>query len=79
MLSENQVVQLAAIPFAGGDGFLWNLLHDEREEICEALLKASNYDSTIHREQLEERLRHVDNALDELMSIQLISGVNNGH
>lgn len=77
MLSENHVVQLAAIPFAGRDGFLWNRLHDEREEICEALLKTSNSSATT--DQLETQLRRVDDELDELMSRQMISGVNNGH
>ena len=66
MLNENHV-QLTAIPFKGDNGFLWNRLHEEREEICEALLKFSGPAFETDRNLLQQQLRRVDDALDELM------------
>jgi hypothetical protein len=68
MFSENHVVQLAAIPLTGHNGFLWNRLHEEREEICEQLLALAGPEFEIDRELLQERLRIVDDSLDRLMS-----------
>ena len=48
-------------------GLVWNRLHSEREDVCEALLKAPS-DTNWHRELLQSRLRKLDNALDRLMS-----------
>jgi len=67
---ENHTIPLAEIPLGGKDGFAWNLLHGEREEICEALLKPCQPTFAAHERQqlLEERLRSIDDALDRLMS-----------
>lgn len=58
-------IRLAEIPLGGHEGFAWNRLHGEREDICEALLKD---DSQEHKAVLQARLRKVDDALDRLMS-----------
>ena len=64
---ENRTIQLAAIPIGGKGGFVWNRLHGEREDICEALLKTS--EPPFQSEQLlQARLRRIDDALDRLMS-----------
>lgn len=65
---ENRTIQLAAIPFAGKGGYIWNRLHEEREEICETLAGFSGRDSDVYRDLLQARLRKVDDALDCLMS-----------
>jgi DnaK suppressor protein len=65
-------------------GLVWNRLHSERENICEALLKESRPDSQAQleesaaeelmrtanwrRELLQARLRKIDDALDRLMA-----------
>jgi hypothetical protein len=58
-------------------GVVWNLLHSEREDICDVLLKepvafGPNADarrtSNWHKELLQARLRRVDDALDRLFS-----------
>ena len=64
-MSENQTVRLAEIPIGGTGGLIWNRLHCEREDLCEALLKEA---SENNRHMLETRLRNVDDALDRLMS-----------
>lgn len=56
---------LAEIPIGGKDGFLWNSLHGEREELCEALVKEKTEDK---RHLLQARLRRIDDALDRLMT-----------
>lgn len=58
-------IRLAEIPLGGHDGFAWNRLHSEREDICEALLRECAND---RKETLQARLRQVDDALDRLMS-----------
>ena len=58
-------IRLAEIPLGGHDGFAWNRLHSEREDICEALLHDEPKE---RKELLEARLRKVDDALDRLMS-----------
>ena len=64
-------------PLGGaGGGQLWNRLHSEREDICEAITKEPrsgfepNEDPSAnwHLELLQTRLRKVDDALDRLMS-----------
>ena len=62
-MNENRTINLAEIPIGGSGGFIWNSLHGEREEICEALLK-DNCD----RKKLQAQLRKIDDALDRLMS-----------
>jgi len=54
---------------------VWQRLHSEREDICEALLKESTPGNEAgiqaanwHHELLQARLRKVDDALDQLMS-----------
>ena len=65
MNATTTTIHLAEIPLGGSDGFAWNRLHGEREDLCEALLKD---DSKEHKELLQARLRNVDDALDRLMS-----------
>ncbi|HKU74047.1 MAG TPA: TraR/DksA C4-type zinc finger protein [Pyrinomonadaceae bacterium] len=67
-MNENHTINLVEIPIGGKGGFVWNRLHGERENICEALLKDSG--TTIREQQkgLQARLRKVDDALDRLMS-----------
>jgi hypothetical protein len=64
-MRENHTVQIGEIPIGGKDGFTWNRLHGEREEICETLLRSATY---IGRQILQTRLRKVDDALDRLMA-----------
>jgi hypothetical protein len=70
MMRENHTIQLTEIPIGANGGFVWNSLHGEREDICEALLKdpqpASQADQ--RRTLLQSRLRKLDDALDRLMS-----------
>lgn len=64
-------------------GLVWNRLHSQREEVCEALAREAPVDSQLresaaqevvvqtanwHRELLQARLRKLDDALDRLMS-----------
>ena|SRR5688572_11559864 len=62
-------------------GSVWNRLHSEREDVCEALLKEpatahetsttnqiSKAEASWHRDLLQARLRKLDDALDRLMS-----------
>ena len=69
-MNENRTIHLAEIPIGGKGGFIWNRLHGEREDICEALLRRSEAMSQTqqHQELLQARLRKVDDALDRLMS-----------
>jgi hypothetical protein len=69
---ENHTIHLAEVPLGGGEGAIWHELHGEREAICEALLKPAQPTSQglQRQEQLQARLRRIDNALDRLMSIQ---------
>ena len=64
-MREEHTIHLVEIPIGGKEGFVWNRLHGEREEICEALAKEE-----IERRGriLQTRLRKVDDALDRLMS-----------
>ena len=64
-MNENRTIKLLEIPIGGNGGFIWNRLHAEREEICEALSRDSADD---RKESLQTRLRNVDDALDRLMS-----------
>jgi len=63
IMNEN-IIPLGEVPIGGNDGFVWNRLHEERENICEAL----SGDCEGERELLQSRLRKVDDALDRLMS-----------
>ena len=64
-MREEHTIHLLEIPIGGKDGFVWNRLHAEREDICEALAKEETESS---RKILQTRLRKVDDALDRLMS-----------
>ena len=59
---------LTEVPMGGKAGFVWNRLHGEREDICEALLKDTGTLVEERKELLQARLRKVDDALDRLMA-----------
>lgn len=67
-MNEERIIHLIEIPIGGKGGWIWNRLHAEREDICEALLRDSG--SLLEKRQatLQARLRTVDDALDRLMS-----------
>ena len=69
-MRDNHRIHLTEIPSGGTGGFVWNRLHGEREDVCEALVKdpepAPQADE--RRELLQSRLRKLDDALDRLMS-----------
>ena len=67
-MSDNRTIQLLEVPIGGQEGTVWNCLHQEREDICEALVKTSGPGSAVYRELLQSRLRKIDDALDRLMS-----------
>ena len=64
-MREERTIPLIEIPIGGKQGFAWNRLHGEREDICERLLKET---AESRRKILQARLRNVDDALDRLMS-----------
>jgi RNA polymerase-binding transcription factor DksA len=66
-MNENSTIKLAEIPLGGKGGFVWNRLHGEREDICEALLNPASH-AHERRESLEAGLRSLDDALDRLIS-----------
>ena len=67
-MNENRTIHLMDIPIGGAAGFTWNRLHEEREEICRALLREHGFVADERRDWLQARLRRVDDALDRLMS-----------
>src|ERR671911_3207470 len=67
-MNTNRTIHLIEIPIAGKGGFIWNRLHTEREDICEALLKDAAPRFEERKQVLQTRLRRVDDALDRLMS-----------
>ena len=68
-MTENHAILLAEIPLDGQASAVWNRLHGEREDICEALLKGSETAPEARKRQtlLQARLRNIDDALDRLM------------
>lgn len=68
MSQNHTTIHLVDIPIGGRDGFLWNRLHSEREDICEELAKDSEAVEDGRREFLQSRLRKLDDALDRVMS-----------
>jgi hypothetical protein len=70
MSTQVRTIELAAIPLGGMAGSVWNRLHGEREDVCEALLheRGGTPEATERRVLLQARLRTIDDALDELMS-----------
>lgn len=71
-MSANQLIRLIEVPVSGREGLIWNRLHSEREDICEAMLKrpgeADKETANWRRELLQTRMRNIDDALDRLMS-----------
>ena len=67
-MNENREIHLIDVPIGGEAGSLWNRLHGEREEICDALLAHDGLIAAERRERLQSRLRRIDDALDRLMS-----------
>src|SRR5687768_6398120 len=67
-MNENRTIHLIDIPIAGAAGAIWNRLHAEREQICEAVVKDDRLIAEERRRWLQARLRKVDDALDRLMS-----------
>lgn len=67
-MNENRTIHLVDIPIGGKGGLIWNRLHGEREDICEALLKDEGPFVEERQQALQARLRKVDDALDRLMS-----------
>lgn len=67
-MKEERTIHLVEIPIGGKGGFIWNRLHGEREDICEALLKDSEPFFEERQHVLQARLRKVDDALDRLLS-----------
>ena len=67
-MNENRTIHLVDIPIGGKSGYIWNRLHGEREDICEALLKNSGPFLEERQQALQTRLRKVDDALDRLMA-----------
>jgi len=67
-MNENRTIHLAEIPLGGKEGFIWNRLHGEREDVCEAMLKHSASLFGEPQQTLQTRLRKIDDALDRLMS-----------
>jgi hypothetical protein len=49
-MREQRNIHLIEVPIGGIEGFMWNRLHGEREEICERLLKDDTED---HRKILQ--------------------------
>jgi hypothetical protein len=68
IMNENRTVHLVDVPIGGEAGSMWNRLHGEREEICDALLNNNGFVAADRRQQLQSRLRKIDDALDRLMS-----------
>lgn len=64
-MREEHTIHLVEIPIGGKEGFVWNRLHGEREEICKALARE---ETEGRRKNLQTHLRKVDDALDRLMS-----------
>jgi RNA polymerase-binding transcription factor DksA len=67
-MNENRTIHLVDIPIGGKGGNIWNRLHGEREDICEALLKDSAPFFAERKQVMQARLRKIDDALDRLMS-----------
>lgn len=69
-MRENHRIHLAEIPIGGNGGLVWNRLHEEREDLCEALQKDSEpaAEADQRRQLLQSRLRQLDDALDRVMS-----------
>lgn len=67
-MKETRTINLVEIPISGHDSRIWNRLHSEREDLCEALVNDSSVVSDYRRGLHQSRLRKIDDALDRLMS-----------
>ena len=82
-MNTNAKTYLMGVPIGGNGGDVWNRLHSEREDICEAMLKDCQLKSgqegeangprgtataNWHQALLRARLRKIDDALGRLMS-----------
>jgi hypothetical protein len=82
-MSAIRYIRVVDNPIQPDGGAVWNRLHSEREDICEALLKPFSFGETgliperkedalntarWHLNLLQARLRKVDDALDRVMS-----------
>ena len=69
-MNEDRTIKLVEIPIGGNEGAIWNRLHEEREDIREALAKDYEPGAQANKRQslLQARLRRIDDALDRLMS-----------
>jgi RNA polymerase-binding transcription factor DksA len=67
-MDEKHTIHLVDVPIGGKEGFTWDRLHGEREDISEVLLRSSNPVPEELRDLLQTRLRRIDDALDRLMS-----------
>ena len=55
-MSQNRTtIHLVDVPMGGKEGYLWNRLHGEREDVCEELLKNSGPAVDGSREFLQAR------------------------
>jgi len=67
IMNENRTIHLAEVPIGGEAGLAWNRLHEEREHICDALIKEGDLLADERRLSLQAQLRKIDDALDRLM------------
>ena len=67
-MNDNRTIHLVEVPIAGAMGSIWNRLHAEREQICEAVVKDDRLLAEERRQWLQARLRKIDDALDRLMA-----------
>ena len=67
-MTDERTIHLVDIPMGGTAGTVWNSLHEEREQICELLIKEQGLIAGDRRQWLQKRLRKIDDALDRLMS-----------
>jgi len=77
-MSASQSIPLGQYPVREKGGLVWNRLHSEREDICEALVREPTLNALVepdrnatnaaawHRELLQGRLKKVDKAMDRL-------------
>lgn len=51
-------------------GINWNQLRSEREDVCEALLQNATSSNGSGGQQLQARLREIDDALDRIVNLR---------
>jgi hypothetical protein len=64
-MTEKTTSHLVDVPVRGKEGAVWNRLHEERENICEVLVKRPDRQADLMG---QARLKTIDEALDQLMS-----------